>query len=132
MNLRTWTVGWAQWNLSRFEFKFDDARLSSWYKNKIGPIELTLLSLCPVGCLSLAFQNWDSQQGRDLATSGCNRQKFQLGQSYSYLNNLGFMVLILSPKYQILVVWLFFGNDIFPSFEVAGLKCNTLHKMTEQ
>ena len=31
----------------------------------------------------LAFQNWDSQQGRDLATSECNRQKFQLGQSYS-------------------------------------------------
>ena len=23
----------------------------------------TLLSLCPVGCLSLAFLNWDSQQG---------------------------------------------------------------------
>ena len=28
--------------------------------------------LCPVGCLSLAFLNWDSQQGRDLATSGGN------------------------------------------------------------
>ena len=33
--------------------------------------------------------NWDSQQGRDLATSGCNK-KNQSGQSYSYTdkNNL--------------------------------------------
>ena len=66
-----------------------------------------LLSLCPVGCLSLEKLNWDSQQGRDLATSGRNKQKFQLGQSYSCImkkvwyhqiwiqNNLGFMVLIL-------------------------------------
>ena len=57
--------------------------------------------------LSLAFLNWDSQQGRDLAMSGCIKQKFQLGQSCSYIirkvwyhqiwiqNNLGFMVLIL-------------------------------------
>ena len=64
----------APWNLSCFEFKFDDTRLSSQCKNKIGPIEifvcfiLTLLSLCPVGCLSLAFQNWD------LATSGGNKK----------------------------------------------------------
>ena len=48
--------------------------------------------------------NWDSQQGRDLATSGCNKQTFQLGQSHSYImrkvwnhqiwiqNKLGFMV----------------------------------------
>ena len=28
----------------------------------------------PVGCLSLAFLNWDSQQGRDLATSGRNKK----------------------------------------------------------
>ena len=28
--------------------------------------------------------NWDSEQGRDLATSGHNKQKFQLDQSYSY------------------------------------------------
>ena len=53
------TIGWAQWNLSCFEFKFDDTRLSSWYKNKIGPIKknccvLKLLCLCRVGCLSLA------------------------------------------------------------------------------
>ena len=50
------------------------------------------------------FLNWDSQQGRDLATSGHNKQKFQFGISYSYImrkvwyqqiwiqNNLGFMV----------------------------------------
>ena len=93
--------------------RLEDTRLSSQYKNKIGPIEisfccpLTLLSLCSVGCLSLAFLNWDSQRGRDLAMSGGNKQKFQLCQSYSYIirkvwypqiwiqNNLGFMVLIL-------------------------------------
>ena len=61
--------------------------------------------------------NWDSQQGRDLATSGCKKQKFQFGQSYSYImrkvghhqiliqNNLGFMVsdliYISMPKIQI-------------------------------
>jgi hypothetical protein len=33
---------------------------------------LTLPSLCPVGCLSLTFLNWDRQQGRDRATSGRN------------------------------------------------------------
>ena len=80
----------AQWNLSRSEFKFDDTRLSSYYENKIGPIKifsccvLTLLSLCPGGCLSLEKLNWDSQQGRDLATSGRNKKKFQLSQSCSY------------------------------------------------
>ena len=46
---------------------------------------LTLLWLCPVGCLSLEKLNWDSQQGRDLTRSGHNKQKFQLGQSYSYI-----------------------------------------------
>ena len=49
-NVLTLTLGWSQWNLSRFEFKFDETRLSSWYKNKIGRIiffccTLTLLSL---------------------------------------------------------------------------------------
>ena len=36
---------------------------------------LTLLCLCPVGCLSLEKLNWDSQQSRDLATSLCNKKK---------------------------------------------------------
>ena len=35
---------------------------------------LALLSLCPVGCLSWEKLNWDSQQGRDLATSGRNKK----------------------------------------------------------
>ena len=47
---------------------------------------------------------WESQWGRDIATSGRNKQKFQLGQSYFYImrkgwyhqiwiqNNLGIMV----------------------------------------
>ena len=30
--------GWAPWNLSCLEFKFDDNRLSYWHKNKIGRI----------------------------------------------------------------------------------------------
>ena len=32
-------LGWAPWNLSCLEFKFDDTRLSYWHKNKIGRIE---------------------------------------------------------------------------------------------
>ena len=60
--LGTCTLGWASWNLSCLEFKFDDTRLSYWHKNKIGRIEkknccfLTLLILCPVGCLSKTEQ----------------------------------------------------------------------------
>ena len=55
-------LGWAPWNLSCLEFKFDDTRLSYWLQNKIGRIEiffccfLTLLILCPVGCLSKTEQ----------------------------------------------------------------------------
>ena len=76
------TLGPTPWNLSCFEFKFDD--------------------IPDFGKL-----NWDSEQCRDLAMSGCIKQKSQLGQSYSYIirnvwyhqiwiqNNLGFMVLIL-------------------------------------
>ena len=129
------TLGWAPWNLSCLEFKFNDTRLSSWYKNKIGSIEifvccvLTLLSLCPVGCLSLEKLNWDSQQVRDLATSGRNKQKFQLGQSYSYImrkvwyhqiwiqNNLGFMVLILMyiSTYKAIFENLYYFIDVFCS-----------------
>ena len=83
------------------------------------------LSLCPVGCLSSAFLNWDSQQGRDLATSGHNIQKFQLGQSCYYImrkvwchqiwiqNNLGFMVLYIC-KY--VLVFLFCHFSIFHYF----------------
>ena len=40
---------------------------------------LTLLSLCPFGCFSLEQLNWDSQQGRDRATSGCNNNKISIG-----------------------------------------------------
>ena len=40
---------------------------------------MTLLCLCPVGCLSLEKKlNWDSQQSRDRATSGCNKKNFNL------------------------------------------------------
>ena len=53
-------LGLTLWIQCSFEFKFDDTSLSLWYKNKIGTIiflycVLTLQSLCPVGCLSLAL-----------------------------------------------------------------------------
>ena len=64
-------LGLALWNRNSFEFKFDDTRLSSHYRNEISPIicfcwVLTLQSLCPVDCLSLAeppnrAQNLQSQ-----------------------------------------------------------------------
>ena len=31
---------WALWNRNSFEFKLDDTRISSYYKNKIGPIRI--------------------------------------------------------------------------------------------
>ena len=100
-----YNLGRAPWNLSCFEFKFDDTRLSSWYKNKIGPIEIfvcyvmTLLQIWPIGCLSFEKLNGDSQQGRDLATSGGNKIKFQLGQSYSYvMRKLWYISLNLNSK----------------------------------
>ena len=37
------SLGLTQWNQNSFEFKFDDTRLCSWYKNKIDPIEFFLL-----------------------------------------------------------------------------------------
>ena len=64
------------------------------------------IAICTLG-LTLWNQNWDSQQGRELATSGSNNFFFQFCQSYSYVNrkvwyhqiwipnNLDFMVLIL-------------------------------------
>ena len=41
--------------------------------------------LCPVGCLSSEKFSWDSQHGRDRATSGSNKIKFQSDQPYSYI-----------------------------------------------
>ena len=100
------TLGLTPWNLSCFEFKIPiNIRI---ILEIFFHCTLTLLNLCLVGCLSLTFLNWDSQQGRDLAMSGHNKQKFQLGQSYSYViwkgwyhqiwiqNNLDFRVLILT------------------------------------
>ena len=72
-HLDDFLTSYAPWNLSSFEFKFDDTRLSTYHKNKIGHIEnvfcciLTLQSLCWLSQFS-----WDSQQGRDFAKSGRN------------------------------------------------------------
>ena len=49
---------------------------------------LTLLSLCPVGCLSLALLNWDSQQSRDLATSGSGAIKENFNWALYYEESL--------------------------------------------
>ena len=62
---------------------------------------LTLLSCCPVGSLSLAFLNWDSQQGRDRATSGRNNffYSYPKGKVWCHWiwiqTYFGFIVLIL-------------------------------------
>ena len=59
------TLGLTQWNLSCFEFKFDDTRLSSWYKKKDSPdwkkkfCYLMLICLCPVCFLNLEKLNSD-------------------------------------------------------------------------
>ena len=47
------TLGWALWNWNSFEFKFDDTRLSSYYENKIGGIEIFF------GCI-LTLQSQDA------------------------------------------------------------------------
>ena len=57
-NIYRYILGWAQWNLSRFEFKFDDTRLSSLYKNKIGLIEILFFLLPDV---ALFLPCWLSQ-----------------------------------------------------------------------
>ena len=70
--------GWAPWNLSCLEFKFDDNRLSYWHKNKIGRIEKKKLLLPEFANFLpcwLAQSCWDSQQGRELAKSGSNKKK---------------------------------------------------------
>ena len=46
--LKICELGWAQWNLSRFEFKFDNAKLSLWYKNKI--CQINFLFVAPWRC----------------------------------------------------------------------------------
>ena len=59
-SLWLYKLGLTLWNQSSFEFKYDDTRISTQHKNKIGPIK----------------KNWDTQQGRDFAASGLNKNKF--------------------------------------------------------
>jgi hypothetical protein len=64
------------------------------------PVFSSMNTLCPVGCLSLAFLNWDSQQGRDKATSG--RIFFLIGQILFLSNfdkNYQILILCLSTSY---------------------------------
>ena len=69
-------LGWAPWNLSCLEFRFDDTRLSYWHKNKIGRIEIVFCCFltCPVGWVS---KTETGRQGRKLAKSGSNKFEFQ-------------------------------------------------------
>ena len=73
-------LGLTQWNLNSLNSNFMIPDFPHNIRIRLAPIEifvccvLTLLSLCPVGCLSLAFLNWDSQQGRDVVMSGCNKK----------------------------------------------------------
>ena len=50
---KLYLLGWAQWNLSRFEFKLDDTRLSLSYKNRIGLIKFFFVASwhCSVSAL---------------------------------------------------------------------------------
>ena len=72
------TVGWAPWNPSCLEFKFD-TRLSYWHKNKIGRIVFFLLFPDFAKSLPcwLAQFCWHSQQGRKLAKSRSNKNKIE-------------------------------------------------------
>ena len=126
------TLGLTQWNLNSFE-------LFWWYQTFL--------------CLNFAFINWDSQQGRDLATSGCKKKWigsilflcWLWGKWYHQIwiqTYLGFIVLILtlSPrlwglsmhfnfhKFCVLIVWIVLLSwfDIRNSklqFESLGKNC---------
>ena len=71
--LQVCTIGWAPWNLSWFELKFDGTRLSSWYKNRNGPSQPCWLS---------QFRKAKLRQPIGQRSS---KQKFQLGQPYFYI-----------------------------------------------
>ena len=60
-----YNLGLTLWNQSSFEFKFDDCNIPH---NKIGHIKKMM-------CPDIALFSWDSQQGRDRATSGHNNKK---------------------------------------------------------
>ena len=118
-------LGWAPWNPSCLEFKFDDTRLSYWHKNKIGRIEKKNLLLPDFANFLPGWPAqfwWDSQRGRELAKSGSVKKNFQFCQSYSDVNrkvcyhqiwipnNLGFMVsdLIYIPIFWEFAPFLYF------------------------
>ena len=69
-------LGWAPWNPSCLEFKFDDTRLSYWHKNKIGRIDFFLLLPDFANSLPcwLSHQNWAGQPSKKLAKSGSNKK----------------------------------------------------------
>ena len=67
-NLMSGILGLTPWNRSCFEFKFDDTRLSSYYKNKIGNnwnfclLHSDFAKSLPCWLSQFEKLNWDSQQ----------------------------------------------------------------------
>ena len=59
-------LGWALWNRNSFEFKFDDTRLSSKYKNKIGPIEKKIVMSWRCRVSALLAVSAKRQQRQDI------------------------------------------------------------------
>ena len=111
-------LGWAPWNLTCFEFKFDNTRLSS-YNRRIRLAQLKFL-----------FDvSWRCGVSALLAVS-----PIQLGQSYSYIMRkvwyhqtwiqtyLGFIVLDLM-YILLIVIPLFKCMYLFDALNVRHVKC---------
>ena len=85
---------------------------------------LTLLYLCPVACLSFEKLNWDSQQGRDLATSGGNK-KISIGpilflyyEESLVSSNLNLNLLVLILMYVLFSIYI--NKNHLSSFWISG------------
>ena len=82
--VKDYALGCAQWNLSSFEFKFDNNRLASKYKNKIGLIKkkyCVLMLLCLCLKLPAKLRLPTGQRERNIRT----HQFFQIGSIFPIL-----------------------------------------------
>ena len=132
-----YNLGWAQWNLSRFEFKFDDTRLSSEYKNKIGQIFVASWHCSVSALLAVSVRKSYTETANRTGTSQKNSIGSILFLYYeeilvsSNLNSKLFRFYCVRPNVYIfniiiirflLFVKLFVGMGIMWSFEIiAGL-----------
>ena len=83
-------------------------------------------------CLCLAFLNWDSQQGRDLATSGRNKQIFQLGQCYFYIMRKDWYHQIWSQNKSFMVSDLMYIPTKHENLEKCSLSIKTIAKTYDE